>query len=326
MKLNLKPLILFSLLGLGLHHTRSQTTQTQGARYERCNAVLVQTVDYTRLDSKDFLHYLSEVNESTWNQKKTDASFTGKIFAYFPMSSDMSYSKFDEARRNYFSKINFDTSSELFFQHMYSYLTKEQLDTWKDCMKGNGIFLSALQVTETHITLSVYWFPPPGLTDEAPVSGTLAGGHVVQEGIKDGQLFLPEAKLKANSETSILILRDPYVPLTAAVNVAGAYTDTYVHDSTFTKRIKQLEAQVATLQAKVLQFEDAFRPSDLGGPHEINSSSTGGGYPVVTMTCPPGYYVYGVNYAVQPGGTHGQVYAIKPLIKPFLPSPVEPRR
>ncbi|HRE84664.1 MAG TPA: hypothetical protein PLN52_26730 [Opitutaceae bacterium] len=37
----------------------------------------------------------------------------------------------------------------------------------------------------------------------------------------------------------------------------------------------------------------------------------------VEITCPPGYYIYGITYSLQPGGANGQVYTISPLIKPF---------
>lgn len=298
--------------------SRAQNVPDTATRYDRCNAALVQTIDYTKLTEMDFLSYMSQVNETTWNQKKQDASFVGKIFYYFPMSAEANYSQFSEARRAYFQKINYDSRSERFFETMRAYLTDAQLQSWSDCMKGNGIFISARQVTATHLTLSVYWFPPPGLTQDVPIEGTLAGGRAVFDGAKDGQLFKAETMIKANSETSVVIQRDHYTPISVAVNIGG-FTDTYSYGSTLTQRIDELEAQLKRLQSKVAIFEAAFPPADPKAQAERVVAGHDDGS--VTFTCPPGTYVHGLIFSFNKGSKHGIVNGVSPLIKPFFPQP-----
>ncbi len=80
-----------------------------------------------------------------------------------------------------------------------------------------------------------------------------------------------------------------------------------------------------SLTANAILFA-AVRP--LSQPTAINmpeaASPDGSANPIVEtvgdtvkMTCPPGYYVNGITYSLQPGGKHGQVYTISPLIKPL---------
>lgn len=318
------------ILLLALTLLSSSLSAQQSGNVDQCNDILVPQIDWTKLTQHDFLSYVSQINETHWNQKKSDGGFVASLTKYFPISVEASWSNFKESRDTYFKSINYQRSSDTFFGSMRSYLTDGQVKEWGICMQKitHGLFIYERQMTPTHVTLSILWIAPPAIPpavpQPVPVESALVGGKAIGRDIPEGALFKDGFTLAPQQEVSVLISRDPFMPISAKVD-AGGFSRTYSYGSTFTQRIDNLEKQVSLLRDEMARFHAEYLQV-LGSPPEKMelTTTTSGGYPkdgAVTLTCPPGTYMYGITFGINEGNKHGIVNSVTPLYKPFRPQP-----
>ena len=99
-----------------------------------CDSVLIQAVEYDVLDYESSLAYLSQIDQATWDKKKTSASFIGKWTGFLgPMSGDFSYAKMDQARKRLFERKNYSIDTNTAIGKLRRYVTDKQVEAWLTC-------------------------------------------------------------------------------------------------------------------------------------------------------------------------------------------------
>jgi hypothetical protein len=297
-----------------------------------CAVALIQQVDYQTLDEQSAVAYLSQIDKETWDSKKTDAGFIGTWTGFLgPMSADFSYEQFNSLRTRFFEKHKYDASSATAIKKLRRYITPEQLDAWVKCREKDGrfgLFLLEKSVDDDEATFELLWIKHPGGPDELPItSSQVTGGRSLDPDVPPNMIFPKGEKIPYGSKI-FSVTREPSRPLKVTINAPGfAVTDTI--DSS---RILALEGNVRVLRneldaavsrIKTLTAEQESLRKGLGSPPDkMELSSSRAGSPddgSVTLTCPPGTYMYGISFAINRGSMHGVVNNVTPIYKPFLP-------
>jgi hypothetical protein len=193
-----------------------------------CSQALIQQIDYNALDTTTAYAYLSQIDESTWDSKKKDRGFTGKWTGFLgPMSANVSYADFDEARRNFFKHIQYNETSHTASTQLRKYVSKDQLDKWEECNKdreryGYGLSLKKAVVNDDQAVFELRWVaPPPGGATEVTITNSrVSGGRSLETGASEGKIYRDGEALKQGSKT-FTIAREPSKNLTVSVDAGG---------------------------------------------------------------------------------------------------------
>jgi hypothetical protein len=178
-----------------------------------CDAILIQNVSFTTLDTYAQSQYLSIVDQATWDQNKTNAAFLGMVNdildAVPPLQVSASFDQFQQARTSYFSKTQFSSSNEQRFMAFRQYITDAQANAWAACKAARassyGPQIFAKQITDTVVALEIFWVAPPGFGSTTVVaSGTISGGQTIGQGDLQVNQLLPDG-FQLNNQTGATI-------------------------------------------------------------------------------------------------------------------------
>jgi hypothetical protein len=280
----------------------------------------VQQVDFDILDEQAKFAYLSEIDEQTWNSNKTDTKFTGQWTGYLgPMSADFSYAQFDEARRQFFQRINYQRSASTFMQKLRRYLTDAQVNAWRDCMLAQGrygLFLLEKSVNDFIATFELVWVHPPDAPDEVALYSELVGGRSVDAAVPKGKVFADGERMRQGTKV-FSIERDTLMPLTVNVS-AGGYAASVTVESTFQERVASLETRCTVLQKQLDDYRSSFGIAVANGPTISSHSGVWGGWKSVAMA-PNGHYVAGIQVRFEDpvDGDDTALNAVNLICRPF---------
>lgn len=216
-----------------------------------CVSVLLPQINLDTLDDQSMLAYFSQIDEQTWNDKKTDAGFIGKWEGFLgPMSGDFSYEHADQVRTKKFAELHYNASGKTAMLKLRQYLDDKQVEAWLGCIKltqtpqNYGLFLLEKSVEDDSATFELRWIKPPHGHDDEPIeSSPITGGKSIDPDVPAGQIY-KKGDLVSYGSKIFTVTREPSRVLTVAVN-AGGYGVTDRIDSS---RILALEGRIRVLQ------------------------------------------------------------------------------
>ena len=318
-------LSLSHLVLAAIYVSLTSTLVAQKPNGDPCSAALVQQVDFYALDDQSAMAYLSQIDETTWDSKKTDAGFIGKWTGFLgPMSGDFSYQKFDEARRQFFQRVKDHASAATSIKKLRQYLTDAQLDAWKVCITQqgrSGLFLTEKSVNDDMATFELLWVrPPTGASEVTISSSTVTGGRAVDPQVPPGLVFKKGERVQGSKVFTVS--REPSKALNVTINTG----EMGVTDTIESSRILALESHTRVLQNKLDEASTKITAvtKTLTETQTALQTAPHGALPVdggnaVTSLCPPGSYMIGARFQIDKGGPHGIISNILPVCKPVLP-------
>lgn len=200
-----------------------------------CQDILIQSIESSNLSETAWLEYVRRIDETTFNQKKKDASFVGKMTAMFEgipfeMSSDAKYSDFAEARRRYIDSIDYKGDSRRTYDVFRSYLPDKAIDAWEKCMASKGLYgfrIVERGVTDSLVSLEIVWIHPPGAPDPlTEFSATVIGGRSSNFEAPSGQLF-PKSYSMRQGRHAVTVVREANSDLSVSLNAGGFASAAY---------------------------------------------------------------------------------------------------
>lgn len=187
-----------------------------------CAAALVPSKEQLGRDTRSSLHYLNVLDERSYEAAKRagGGGITVPIKGV-PVQFSGSYSDFLEARKSHFSKQRFDTDDAESVRILRSWLSRDQLRAWTDCLRicstGGGLSCTEVSNGPTSAKVRVDW-RPHGDQRGVVTSSEIIGGTV--KGAPAEQLFADGLVLPAGG-TSILVRRAEGATIDLVLNVNG---------------------------------------------------------------------------------------------------------
>jgi hypothetical protein len=203
-----------------------------------CDAVLIQNIEITQLNTSQERQYLSIIDQSTWDQKRTDASFLASINDLVdsipPLSTSTTFDQFSEARATYFTKTQFSSDDESKYLSFRKFLTDTQVEGWVRCVTAekeqSGPKIFEREVTSDTVALELFWVAPPGFNKVSVKTkgSTISGGTTIGLGDLAANQLLPDNYVLDNQAgKTIQIHRSPNEALVVTLVAEGTGSASY---------------------------------------------------------------------------------------------------
>jgi hypothetical protein len=200
--------------GLVVAHTSAVSAQQQN-----CDAALVLQTSSQVTQTSYQLHWLSLVDEESFNQLKRNVDI-GATFPVegIPINGYADYAAFDQARRRYLAQQSYSTSFSDARSALAIYLHPEQLTAWLECkrIQTHGLTTYIQNPSATSVTVVIGWQPAPEGARPARLAVTVSGGQIVGS---------TPARIKVNAKVTVLVRRAPNEDFRLIVNETNGNTD-----------------------------------------------------------------------------------------------------